>query len=118
MTDESDLVGRIVGMAMTQLTGMKSVSGVYFQIVAVEGPGQLKAVCTNPGLPKMERVFPAEQVRRQLRPETIQGQLDCNNAEILEYVAKCYLTERQSGEADDQLKARLTALALGPNGMH
>src|SRR5438034_4355539 len=40
-------------------------------------------------------------------------QLDqISNTESLDYVAKCYLTERQSGEDNDQLKARLTALAL------
>jgi hypothetical protein len=115
MTDNSDLIGKIAGMAVTQLLGMKSATGVYFKVVEVEGLGQVKALCTNPGLPKMERTFPAEQVRRQLSPEIIQGQLDqLSGAEILDYVAKCYLTERQSEEADDQLKARLTALALGP----
>jgi len=119
LTDDSDLVGRIAGMALAKLTDMTFSTGVYFKVVAVEGPGQVKTVCTNPGLPKMERTFPADQVRRQLSPETIQGQLDpLSNAEMLDYVAKCYLTERQSGEADDQLKARLTALALGPKGMH
>jgi hypothetical protein len=119
VTDNSDLIGKIAGMALTKLSGMKSATGVYFKVVDVEGPGQVKAVCTNPGLPKMERTFPAEQVRSQLRPEIIQGQLDpLSNAEILDYVARCYLTERQSGEDNDHLKARLTALALGPKDMH
>jgi hypothetical protein len=116
--DDSDLIGRIAGMALTQLTGMKSATGVYFKVVAVEGSGQLKTVCTNPGLVRMEKTFPAEQVRRQLRPETIHGQLDPITGEILDYVAKCYLTERQSEESDEQLKARLAAIGLGPKGMH
>ena len=118
MTDDSDLVGRIAGMALAKLTDMTFSTGVYFKVIAVEGPGQVKTVCTNPGLPKMERTFPAEQVRRQLRPENIQGQLDPATGEHLDYVANCYLTERQSEETDEQLKARLTALALGPKGMH
>jgi hypothetical protein len=119
MTDNSDLIGKIAGMAVTQLSGMKSATGVYFKVVGLEGPGQVMAVCTNPGLPKMERTFPAEQVRSQLRPETIQGQFDpLSNTEILDYVARCYLTERQSGEDNDQLKARLMAIALGPKSVH
>jgi hypothetical protein len=118
LTDDSDLVGRIAGMALAKLTDMTFSTGVYFKVVAVEGPGQVKTVCTNPGLPKMERTFSAEQVRRQLRPETIQGQLTTLEGEILDYVAKCYLTERQADETDEQLKARLTAIGLGPKGMH
>jgi hypothetical protein len=116
--DHNDLIGRIAGMAMAQLTGMDSARGMYFKIIEVEGLGQLKTICTNPGMTKMVRTFPADLVRRQLRPETIQRQLDPLKGESLDYAASCYLTERQGGETDDMLKARLTAIALGPKGMN
>ncbi|WFU52357.1 hypothetical protein QA639_21865 [Bradyrhizobium pachyrhizi] len=117
MDDNNDLVGRIAGMAMTHLTGMSHATGVYFKVVEVAG-SEAKAICTNPGLPKMERMFPVEQLRRQLRHETVAGQLAQFEDEALDYVAKCYLTERQAGEDDEQLKARLTAIGLGPKGMN
>ncbi|WP_396604932.1 hypothetical protein ACFLEY_22870 [Bradyrhizobium sp. YCK136] len=118
MADNNELVGRIAGMAVTKLTGMKHSTGVYFKVVEVVGGGEVKAICTNPGLSRMERTFPIETVRRQLLPETIQGQLAPFEGETLDYTAKCYLTERQTDETDDQLKARLTAIGLGPKGMN
>jgi hypothetical protein len=116
--DDNELIGRIVGLALTKLKGMEYATGVYFKVVAVEGPGQLKCVCTNPGLPKMEQTYPSEQVRRQLTPERIAGQLEPLSGEALDYVAKCYLTDRQVDEKDEMLKARLNAIGLGPKAMN
>jgi hypothetical protein len=118
MTDNNtDLVGRIAGMAMTKLTGMNFSTGVYFKIIEVVG-NEAKAICTNPGLPRMERSFAVDQLRRQLLVQTIQGQLAAFEGEALDYVAKCYLTERQADETDEHLKARLTATGLGPRGLN
>ncbi|MGY2919488.1 hypothetical protein [Bradyrhizobium sp. USDA 3262] len=116
MTDNTDLVGRIAGMAMAKLEGMKFFSGIYFKATEVGG-GEVKAVCTNPGL-RLSRSFPAHDFRRQLQLDTIQGQLEPLHGENLDYTAKCYETERQADENDEQLKARLTALGLGPTGMN
>jgi hypothetical protein len=118
VTDNSDLVGRIAGMALTRLTGMQVATGVYFKVVEVVGPGEVKAICTNPGLSRLDRTFPADGIRDQLRQEIIQKQLDSLDGETLDYVAKCYLTQRQTDETDEHLKARLTAIGLGPNGMN
>jgi hypothetical protein len=115
--ENKQLVGRIAGMALTKLAGMKSATGVYFKVVEVTG-GDVKVICTNPGLSRMERTFPIEQFRQQLRSEIISGQLAPVNGDLLDYVAKCYLTERQADENDETLKARLNALALGPNAMN
>lgn len=116
--NDNDLIGRIAGMAATQFNGVGFLHGVYFKVTSIEGPGQLKAVCTNPGMATMIRTFPAEQLWKQLRPETVQGQLEPLRDEKLTYAAKCYLTERQDGEDDEHLKARLIAIGLGPKGMH
>lgn len=118
MNDNKDLVGRIAGMAMTKLAGMNHATGVYFKVVEAVGGDEVKAICTNPGLAKMERTFPAATVRKQLQLEHIQGQLDPFEGEALDYAAKCYQTERQDGENDEQLKARLTAIGLGPSALH
>jgi hypothetical protein len=117
MTDNNDLVGRIAGMAVTKLNGMETSTGVYFKITEVVG-SEAKAYCTNPGLGRMDRTFPADSVRSQTTPETIQGQLAPTSGEVLDYVAKCYLTERQTDETDDQLKARLTTIGIGPKGLN
>ncbi|SHH07192.1 hypothetical protein [Bradyrhizobium erythrophlei] len=116
--DNKELLGRIAGMALTKLSGMKSATGVYFKVVEAVGAGEVKVICTNPGLQRMERTFPASRVRDQLRPEIIQVQLDPVSGELLDYVAKCYLTERQTDENDETLKARLHAFAMGPKAMH
>jgi hypothetical protein len=116
--NDDDLIGRIAGIAMTQFNGVGFAHGVYFKITSVEGPGQLKAVCTNPGMASLTRTIPAEQLLQQIKPETIQGQLEPLRDEKLNYAAKCYLTERQDGETDEQLKARLTAIGIGPKGMN
>jgi hypothetical protein len=116
--NDNDLIGRIAGIAITQFNGVGFAHGVYFKVTSVEGPGQLHVVCTNPGMSKLTRTMPAEQLWRQLSPETVQGQLEPLHDEKLDYAAKCYLTERQDGENDEQLKARLTAIGLGPKGMN
>jgi hypothetical protein len=62
--DHSDLIGRIAGMAVTKLAGMDFAHGMYFRVIEIEGPGQLKTVRTNPGMTTMVRTFPADQIRR------------------------------------------------------
>ncbi|MCS3449806.1 hypothetical protein M2222_001373 [Bradyrhizobium elkanii] len=116
MQDESDLVGRIAGMAVTKLDSVGFATGVYFKATEVVG-GEVKAVCTNPGL-RMDRTFPVQNFRRQLQQETIEGQLQPLEAEQLDYAAKCYQTKREDGENDEHLKARLTAIGLGPSGLN
>ncbi len=116
--DNKELLGRIAGMALTKLNGMKTATGVYFKVVEAMDAGEVKVICTNPGLSRMERTFPASHVRGQLRPEVIQGQLDPVTGELLDYVAKCYLTERQTDENDETLKARIHSLAMGPKAMN
>jgi len=51
--------------------------------------------------------LPIEQFRQQLRSEVINGQFAPVNGDLLDYVAKCYLKERQADENDEILKARL-----------
>ena len=116
--DNSDLIGRIAGVALTKLNGMPAATGIYYKAVEILTSGEVQAVCTNPGLTMSARPFPADRFRRQLRQEVVQGQLAPVEAEVLDYVAKCYLTERQSDETDEHLKDRLVAIALGPQGMH
>jgi hypothetical protein len=117
MTDNNDLIGRIAGMALTKLKGMEFATGVYFKITEVVG-AEAKGYCTNPGLPRMEKTFPVDAVRRQTTPEMIQGQLGPMSDEALDYVAKCYLTERQGDESNDHLKARLTMIGIGSKGLN
>jgi hypothetical protein len=116
--NDNDLIGRIAGIAMTQFNGVGFAHGVYFKVTSIEGPGRLRAVCTNPGMSSLTRTIEVDQLLRQLKPETIEGQLKPLHDEKLDYAAKCYLTERQDGENDEQLKARLTAIGIGPKGMN
>src|SRR5262245_57261674 len=111
--DDSDLVGRIAGMALTKLTNKSFASGVYFKITGINPSGSLNAVCTNPGLKTLCETFWPDDVRRKLRPEVIEEQLAPAEGQHLDYVAECYLTQREVDESDEFLRARLIALAMG-----
>jgi hypothetical protein len=90
-------------------------TGVYYKIVGIDETGQLKAECTNPGVPATKRTIPPEDVRKQLHSDIVRGQLGQANGDHLSYVAKCYATERHSAENDDTLRARLASIAIGPS---